>query len=214
MLILLLAKLVLRFRVENRGAVPLLGGLLVASNHVSHLDPPLVGTAMPRLTHNMAKRELLSIKLLEWFMRSIGTIIVDRGRGRQALIDAAGLLARGECILIFPEGTRSVTGRLGKGHSGAIVLAVRTGCAVLPAAIIGSNEAMRKGTKRIRPHPVTVRFGEPYRLDVIPEDAQIPRELLERECFRLMERIEALLPEHMRPSAEQKCEWYGAPAGE
>ena len=121
-------------------------------------------TCIPRLAQNMAKRELFSIKILDWYMRSIGTVIVDRGKGKQALLTAIELLKHGACVVIFPEGTRSVTGCLGQGHSGAVVMAMRTGCTIVPTVIIGSDKAMRKGTKGIRSHPVTVHFGEPYQL--------------------------------------------------
>lgn len=208
------AKLYFRFRLEGQRHVPLRGPVLVASNHLSHLDPPLVGTAIPRLAQNMAKRELFSIKILDWYMRSIGTVIVNRGKGKQALLTAIEYLKLGACMLIFPEGTRSLTGQLGQGHTGAIVMALRTGCTVVPAAIIGSDQAMRKGTKGIRSHQITVRFGEGYKLAVIPDGEQIPKQTLERECYLLMERIEALLPENMRPTLEQKLQWYGEQAVE
>jgi 1-acyl-sn-glycerol-3-phosphate acyltransferase len=203
------AKLYFRLRIENQRNVPLRGPVMVASNHLSHLDPPLVGTAIPRLAQNMAKRELFTIKILDWYMRHIGTVIVNRSKGKQALLTAIEYLKQGACMIIFPEGTRSLTGQLGQGHSGAIVMALRTGCTVVPAAIIGSDQAMHKGSKGIRSHQITVRFGEGYKLAVVPEGEQIPRQVLERECYLLMERIAALLPENMRPSAEQKLAWYG-----
>lgn len=204
-----IAKLYLKLRAEEQRHVPLRGPVIVACNHISHLDPPLVGTCIPRLAQNMAKRELFSIKILDWYMRSIGTVIVDRGKGKQALLTAIELLKHGACIVIFPEGTRSVTGCLGQGHSGAVVMAMRTGCTIVPTVIIGSDKAMRKGTKGIRSHPVTVHFGEPYQLPLIAEQDKLPREVTERERHLLMERIEALLPQDMRPTLEQKREWYG-----
>lgn len=203
-----LTAILFRLRVEGARNVPRRGGVLVACNHISHLDPPLVGVACPRMVYHMAKKELFSLRLLEWFMHQIGTIMVHRGQGKQALIDAERYLNHGACVVIFPEGTRSLTGQLGKGHSGAIVLAVRTGCQIQPAAIIGSEKALPKGSKRVHLVPVTVRFSEPYSLPRIT-DGPIPRELLERECFKLMARIEALLPDPMRPTPEQKNQWYG-----
>lgn len=207
-----IAKFYFRLRIEGQRNVPLRGPVLVASNHLSHLDPPLVGACIPRLAQNMAKRELFSIKILDWYMRSIGTVIVNRGKGKQALLTAIEYMKQGACMLIFPEGTRSLTGQLGQGHSGAIVMALRTGCTVVPAVIIGSDRAMRRGTKGIHSHQITVRFGEGYKLAVVPDGEQIPRAMLERECYLLMERIEALLPDDMRPSLELKLAWYGEQA--
>jgi 1-acyl-sn-glycerol-3-phosphate acyltransferase len=202
------AKVLLRLRIEGAGQLPRRGPLIVASNHVSHLDPPLVGLGVPRLVFHMAKKELFVLKPLMLFMRSIGTIMVDRGQGRQALIDAVHYLDKGECVIIFPEGTRSPDGVLSQGRSGAVVIAIRSGSPIVPAAIIGSEKALTKGSKFIKLVPVTVKFGAPYHIDYHGDLEQIPREVLRRETFELMERIEALLPEQMRPAPRQKAKWY------
>lgn len=202
------AKVLLRLRVEGSGNIPRKGPLVVASNHVSHLDPPLVGLSVPRCVFHMAKKELFVLKPLMVFMRTIGTIMVDRGQGRQALIDAIKYLDKGECIVIFPEGTRSPDGVLGQGRSGAVVIAIRGGCPIVPAAIIGSEKALTKGSKFIKLVPVTVKFGEPYRINYDGDLDQIPREVLRRETYELMERIEALLPDRMKPEQSKKAKWY------
>jgi len=202
-----------RLSATGRGRVPRRGPLVVAANHISHLDPPLLGINVPRPVHNMAKKELFKLAFLDWFMRSIGTILVNRGQGQQAIADALDMLRAGECIVIFPEGTRSKSGVLSKGHSGAIVLAIKANCPLVPSAIVGSERAMTKGSFLIKPCKVTVHFGEPYTIEYSGDRERIPREVLDRECYKLMERIEALLPAHMRPSLDQKREWYGALVG-
>jgi 1-acyl-sn-glycerol-3-phosphate acyltransferase len=207
-----LSKAMFRMRGIDRSNVPRTGGCLICCNHVSHLDPPLVGTATPRYVINMAKRELFKVPALHWFMRTIGTIMVHRGQGKQALLDAIAAINAGHAVVIFPEGTRSRTGVLMKGHSGAIVIAVRTACPIVPTVIIGSEKAMTKGSKAIKPVPVTVRFGEPYRIDYTGDTEHIPKDVLEREVVNMMEHIEALLPKHMRPDPAEKTEWY-APRG-
>lgn len=189
--------------------MPRQGPLIVACNHVSHLDPPLVGAMIPRYVINMAKRELFKIGWLESFMSAIGTIMVDRGRGKQALLDGIAALKQSACLLIFPEGTRSLDGRLGRGHSGAIVMAIRAHSQIIPAAIVGSEKALAKGSKKLQNVPVEVRFGEPYTIEYSGDVEQIPRAVLDQECYRLMQRIEALLPDHMRPDPAQKQAWYG-----
>jgi 1-acyl-sn-glycerol-3-phosphate acyltransferase len=197
-----------RMRVEGAGNVPHSGGVLICSNHVSHLDPPLVGTAAPRMVFHMAKRELFKVPPLGAWMRTIGTIMVHRGQGRQAIQDAIEYLRLGRPVIIFPEGTRSKTGVLMKGHTGAIVIAISADAPLLPTVIIGSEKAMTKGSKAIKPVPVTVKFGQPYKIDYGGDRNHIPKDMLERELKVLMDRIEALLPEHMRPSAEEKAGWY------
>jgi 1-acyl-sn-glycerol-3-phosphate acyltransferase len=204
-----LCKLFFRLRVEGLSNIPRTGAALIASNHVSHLDPPIIGVAARRVVFHMAKRELLTVAPLRWYMTTIRSIIVDRGRGTQALLEAGSYLQRGEAVVIFPEGTRSRNGQLAKGHSGAVVLAIRSGCPVVPAAIIGSERAMTKGSKLIRPVPVTVRFGKPFQVAYDGDRENIPRETIERERYLLMEKIEELLPDHMRPPLEEKRKWYG-----
>lgn len=208
------SKLLFRMRVEGGANVPPGGGILIACNHVSHLDPPLVGTASPRMVFHMAKRELFKIPPLTWFMRNIGTIMVHRGQGKQAILDAVSYIAANRAVIIFPEGTRSRDGVLKKGQIGAIVIAIRGNCPIVPTVIIGSEKAMTKGSKLIRAVPVTVRFGEPYTIAYEGDRERIPREVMERELPRLMERIEALLPDHMKPTAEEKAEWYGHTAAQ
>lgn len=203
------AKLLLRLRFDARNHVPRTGPVLVVSNHVSHLDPPLVGLAVPRTAFHMAKKELFVLPPLMWFMRTIGTIMVDRGQGSQALLDAVDYLRKDACVIIFPEGTRSPDGVLSRGHSGAVVIAARTNCVIVPTAIIGSEKAMTKGSKMIKPVPVSVRFGPAYTLDYTGDPDDIPRDYLRRETYLMMQRIEALLPDYMRPSIACKQKWYG-----
>ncbi len=198
------AKLLLRLRVSGQQHVPCTGPTLIVSNHVSHLDPPLVGLAVPRMVFHMAKKELFVLPALMWFMRTIGTIMVDRGQGKQALIDAVEYLRNDACVIIFPEGTRSPTGVLSRGHSGAIVIAARSNCTIVPAAIMGSEKAMTKGSKLLKLVPVSVRFGEPYTIDYTGDPDDIPRELLRRETYKMMQRIEELLPPEMRPDGESR----------
>jgi len=202
------SKLLLRLRVEGARNIPRRGPLLIASNHVSHLDPPLVGVGVPRFVFHMAKKELFVLKPLMLFMKMIGTIMVDRGQGKQPLVDAVDYMEKGECVIIFPEGTRSQNGVLGRGRSGAVVIAIRTGCPIVPTAIIGSEKALTKGSKFIKLVPVRIRFGEAYTIDYQGDRENIPREVLRRETYELMERIEALLPPQMQPAPAQKAKWY------
>jgi len=203
-----LAVVLFRLRRHGLGNIPK-DAVIIASNHVSHLDPPLVGIGVNRMVINMAKKELFSQPLLLWLMRTIGTIVVDRGRGSQALNDAVDYLSRGACIVIFPEGTRSQDGRLSRGHNGVIVMAIRSSCYIVPAAIIGSEKAMTKGSRMIKPVPVSVHYGEAYQIEYNGDHEDIPRDVLRRETYRLMMKIEAMLPEHMKTPDELRQKWYG-----
>jgi len=203
------AKFFFRLKVDGLEEFPRKGGLLVASNHVSHLDPPLIGVTIPRVNFMMAKKELFKVRFLEWFMLNVGTILVDRSRGKLALEEAITRLKNGACITVFPEGTRSEDGRLMKGKAGIVLMAIHTGSAIMPSAIIGSDKAMTKGSKGIRRVPIKIIYSEPYFIDYSGDPFNVPKDFLRRECYRVMQAIDDLLPEHMKMEQENKQKWYG-----
>ncbi|HET7876256.1 MAG TPA: lysophospholipid acyltransferase family protein [Methylomirabilota bacterium] len=154
----------LYFRVERRGRehVPRTGPVLIASNHVSVLDPPLVGGMAPRPVYFLAKEELFRIPLLGELIRRLNARPVRRdGTDTRALRTALGLLEAGRAVLIFPEGTRSRDGRLGPGKPGAGMLAVVSGAPVVPVFISGTERALPPGGGVPRPKKVRVTFGPP-----------------------------------------------------
>lgn len=150
------------FRLERRGRehVPLTGPLLVVSNHVSVLDPPLIGGAAPRPLYSLAKEELFRIPLLGRLLHGVNARPVKRdGSDMRALKTALRLLGDGKAILIFPEGTRGRGERLGEGKPGAGMLAVMSGAAVVPVFISGTERALPRGRVLPRPAKVRVAFG-------------------------------------------------------
>jgi 1-acyl-sn-glycerol-3-phosphate acyltransferase len=154
----------LLFRLEPRGRehVPMTGPVLLASNHVSVLDPPLVGGAAPRELHFMAKEELFRIPLFGRLIAALNSHPVKRdGSDSRALKAAIRLLAEGHAMLVFPEGTRGVEGRLGEGKAGAGMLAVMSGAPVVPVFVSGSARALPPGQAVPRPTKVRVTFGPP-----------------------------------------------------
>jgi glycerol-3-phosphate dehydrogenase (NAD(P)+) len=155
--------LYLRMSRIGRGHFPENGPAIIASNHRSFFDPFIIGTMTRRPLYYVAKRELFEINpLISWILTALGAFPVDRGRGdTDTIATAKGLLARGEMVLIFPEGTRTRPGPLGHPHRGVGRLAIETGAPVIPVAIIGT-ETIRRGW-RIRPRKVRVRAGVPMR---------------------------------------------------
>lgn len=153
-------------RVLGRHRVPKSGAVLFAPNHMSNLDPPLVGGCSPRRLRPMAKAELFEKPFLNWLLRSLGVFPVRRGTGdREAIKFAVECLERGECIMLFPEGTRGP----GDGHllpfqSGVAMLARRTGCAVVPVGISGTQRVLPKGGG-FRWSRIGLCFGEPIYYD-------------------------------------------------
>ena len=158
------------FRLERAGGqhVPHGEGVILASNHRSFLDPFVIALVSRRPLYYVAKRELFANRLVGWLLNALGAFPVERGRGDRDMLDTAtAILARGDALLIFPEGTRVGPGPLGCPRRGVGRLALETGAPVLPVAVMGT-EAVRRGW-RIRPHKVRVRVGEPL---AIPRAAQ------------------------------------------
>jgi glycerol-3-phosphate dehydrogenase (NAD(P)+) len=149
-----------RMRRIGRAHLPRQGPLLLASNHRSFLDPFVIGTLVRRPVYYMAKRELFEKRWQAWALNALGAFPVDRGAGdSDAMETARAILARGDCVVVFPEGTRTRPGPLGEPKRGIGRLALETGVPVAPVAVFGSENA-RRGW-RIRPCKVSVRVGPP-----------------------------------------------------
>lgn len=139
---------------------------MLCCNHTSFADPVLMLVTFPRPIYFMAKEELFRNKLVGWFLGKVmGAFPVNRGTGDTRAIDTArNILNKGHVLGIFPEGTRSKTGELGRGKSGAALLAAQTGAYVLPICMVPKNR------KRVRIfQPTTVVFGQP----ISPEELHL-----------------------------------------
>lgn len=150
------------FRLDRHGRahIPASGAVLLACNHRSFLDPFVLGTMTRRPIHYVAKRELFKRPLVAWILNALGAFPVDRGKSDPEMLETARtLLARGEVVLIFPEGTRIRPGGLGRPRRGIGRLALESGAPVVPLAITGTED-VRRGW-RIRPRKVAVRAGRP-----------------------------------------------------
>jgi glycerol-3-phosphate dehydrogenase (NAD(P)+) len=156
------------FRLQRVGRehLPRSGPLLLASNHRSFLDPFVIGTLVRRPVYYMAKRELFEKRWQAWVLNALGAFPVDRGAGDgDAMATAREILARGDCVVVFPEGTRVRPGPLANPRRGVGRLALETGAPVVPVAVIGSD-AVRRGW-RIRPRKVRIRVGAPLRFPTV-----------------------------------------------
>jgi 1-acyl-sn-glycerol-3-phosphate acyltransferase len=167
-----LFRAVSRTRARNMARIPARGGVVVVSNHLSMLDPLLLGMLFPRQLHFMAKEELFRFKPLGWYLRQGGTFAVRRGEtDRGAIRQAESLLRDGEMVMIFPEGHRSETGGIVAARAGAVMLAARTNSQILPVAISGTEKLRLKQLpgqsylNMLRRPRIEVAVGEPITVD-------------------------------------------------
>jgi len=172
------------YRIEIIGIehFPKDGGVLLCSNHISNLDPPVVGITAPRPVNFMAKEELFRVPILGKIVMNLNAFPVKRGMSdRQALRTGLEILKEGKVFGIFPEGTRSKDGKLGKGFSGVGFFALRTDAAVVPCAIIGPYKPFRK---------LKVVYGAPINLTDFRERKAKPEEVTDFIMSHIQKLIE------------------------
>ncbi|BDE06130.1 1-acyl-sn-glycerol-3-phosphate acyltransferase [Vulcanimicrobium alpinum] len=177
-----IATALFRYRVIGAEKVPRDGGVIIAANHISNFDPPLLGIGVPRPVSYMAKKELFALPVLGPLLPHLNAFPVDRQAGGTAALRASlRMLKEGRCVGIFPEGGRNVSGT-NEEKAGAAFLAAASGAPVVPAAIVG--------TRSLRPfRRITVVFGDPLRIE---RNRKSDEGDLEKGAAEIMSRIRAL----------------------
>lgn len=174
------ARLVFRVRVSGVENIPASGGVIVAANHASYLDIPLLGYSLIRPANFIAKKELCTIPVAGTLLRLLGAIPIDREKpDRSAIREITKKLNSGNVVVIYPEGTRSLNGKLQAGKPGVGFIVRMSGKKVVPAAIIGTDKAMPSGNWFLRPYPVTIRFGKPLDFSEWKEDVKITKVIMD-----------------------------------
>lgn len=172
--------------IEN---VPASGPAILAGNHMSYLDPPVIGAAVPRPVRFMAKAELFKIPVFKQFLRSIQTFPVQRGAADRSAIRASlQVLANGDLMALFPEGTRNRTGEVLPPQKGVASIALRSGAPVIPVGITGTSVADRRRHGVRRPL-IRVSFGPPVDLDDL-RTGSFNKHILAEASARVMSAIE------------------------
>jgi 1-acyl-sn-glycerol-3-phosphate acyltransferase len=192
--------------VAGQENVPPDGPLIVVFNHISTLDPPLLGTFIPRDIVMMSKIEnFYDNPVIGWMVRNYGAFPIRRGMGDVGAIrKALQVLRQGRALLISPEGTRSRSGQLGQPHEGVSLIGSRSGAPVLPVGISGIESFTRR-VKRWRQTNVTLNIGRPFRL--VAPAARPSRGELEAMSRAVMQRIALQLPASYQGA-------FGAPGDE
>lgn len=184
-----------RFHVTGRQHIPRTGPLLVVANHLIWYDPVVLGIVFPRRLWFLAKIEIFRVPIIGWLSRLTGQIPVHRGESdRAALERALAYLCEGKAVTIFPEGAVAQHERLLQAHTGAAMLALRSGVPILPVAHTGTRRIFL-GRRGWFPR-VDVRIGEPY----VP---QVPAGVSRKAALRmvtedLMRRIAYMMPDEAR----------------
>ncbi|MBI3377723.1 MAG: 1-acyl-sn-glycerol-3-phosphate acyltransferase [Nitrospirae bacterium] len=184
-----LFKIFFRFKIVNIEKVPEKGGVIVVSNHVSHLDPLVIGAAIRhRQATFMAKRGLFKIPLVGAFVKTF-SFPVDRDTPQPSTIkEAVRRLKNGELIVMFPEGGRSKDGSLLDAKRGTGLIAALSGAKVIPAYIDGTDTALPAGAKFISLSKIRIIFGNP----IETKDRESGRDFQERIGNDIMEAVRNL----------------------
>ena len=186
---------------EGKENIPKGENFIFASNHRTNADPPLVGAGILGKHSFMAKEELFKNKLFAWLIRSLGAFPVARGKGDTGVIDTSiKCLEEGRNLMIFPEGTRSKTGKVGRGHSGAALISARSGKRIIPVGVV-FGEKLKFRTR------ITVKYGKPIDPAEYIDDPTDPnpRQLVKLKN-RYMDEIKALVGEVQPESGSKEAE--------
>lgn len=190
-------------RVFHRRRLPREGGVLVVSNHQSYLDPVLGPVGMKRPFHPMARQSLFRFGPFRWLIRSLHAFPVKRGRADVGAIkEALRRLKRGRVVLMFPEGTRTRDGSIGRLLPGPVAVAARAGVSMVPMVVDGAYEAWPRAQPVPLPHPIRVAFGEP--IEVTKADAEHPERVMAEIRERMLE-LQAELRYRAATGAQSRC---------
>jgi len=169
----ILFRLWFRWRVIHPERVPREGPVILASNHASFLDPPLIGSPLPRMVNYLARESLFRVPGIGAYLKALHAVPVDRdgggGTGLKAILDR---LRGGGAILLFPEGTRTSDGSLLPAKAGIGLTVIKSDAPVVPVRVFGTFEAYGRSHRWPRPRPIAVKYGRPLDFSKWREEAK------------------------------------------
>jgi 1-acyl-sn-glycerol-3-phosphate acyltransferase len=188
--------LLLRIKVTGAENVPLEGGLIIASNHISYFDPPVVGSFVKRETFFFAKDKLFEIPVFGRVISRVNASPVKRGTiDRDALEWAVATITAGKALVVFPEGTRAREGKFLSPKSGVGMMAIRAGCPIVPVYVHGLNKFKACLLGKEKP---LITYGEPLSADWVHSFPDT-RESYKQIAQQVMERIAGLRDRTLAP---------------
>ncbi|MCX7793388.1 MAG: 1-acyl-sn-glycerol-3-phosphate acyltransferase [Thermodesulfovibrionales bacterium] len=156
-------KLLFRLEVKNKDNIPEVGGVIIAANHTSYLDPPLIGSVLRRRPTFIARESLFKVPLIGSIIRAYSIGVKREGPGPSTLKKAVRVLKKGGLLVVFPEGSRSKDGRLMEIKRGVGLMAALTEAQVIPAYIKGAHNVLPVGAVIPRPYKIKIIFGKPIK---------------------------------------------------
>lgn len=173
-------KIFYKWKVVGRENVPNRGSIIFIANHISNFDPPVLACSVNRHVHFMAKEELFNVPVLKIFLQAIGSFSIKRGgNDRKAIKNALELLKNDKTLSIFPEGTRSKNGEIGKGLPGAALFALKSDATVIPVGLVSNYKLFK---------PIFVNIGKPISLEQFKQD-KITSEKLSETIDYMMNQV-------------------------
>jgi 1-acyl-sn-glycerol-3-phosphate acyltransferase len=174
-----------RCRVFHPERVPLEGPVILASNHASFLDPPLVGSGVKRGINYLARESLFRFPGIGWLLRNWNAVPVDRdGGGAKGLKMILERLLDGGAIILFPEGTRTKDGKLQPARSGIGLTVIKSTAAVVPVRVFGTYEAFGRHMKIPLPHRIAVKYGQPLMFERLRAEARVCSKARLKEIYQ------------------------------
>jgi 1-acyl-sn-glycerol-3-phosphate acyltransferase len=195
----------LHLQAEGVEHVPDSSPVIIASNHLSFIDSIVIPISVPRPVYYLGKADYFDSWRTRWFFEGAGVVPIRRegsGSGDAALQTGTRILQSGDVVGIYPEGTRSPDGRLYRGKTGPVRMALSAGVPVVPCAVIGTDRAQPTGQYAVSRYPVTVRFGRPLDFARYADQADDP--------FALRSATDELMYEIMMLSGQEYVDEYAS----